>query len=143
MLKLNQSNIKIQTPVVNANFELNKKESVTNSNSKTKTTFDIDWTALSQKLPTSKSKEDAARRRILFRQIDGNGNGYLSLAEIDSGVRDVLMCNEIFDAKPAINRAFHAAKDAVESKRKDGKIYSLLHKSQKDGSGSGSKQGDD
>ncbi len=35
-----------------------------------------------------------------------NGNGYLSLAEVDKGLRDVLNCEELFDAKPAIMRAF-------------------------------------
>jgi len=42
-----------------------------------------------------------------------------SLAEMDKGIRDVLQCQEIFDAKPAIARAFHAAKNAVKSKGKD------------------------
>jgi len=83
---------------------------------------EIDWPALSAKLPTGKSEEDKARRKKLFRAIDGNGNSYLSLAEIDSGVRDVLQCHEIFEAKPVINRAFHAAKNAVPTQRKDGKI---------------------
>ena len=35
-----------------------------------------------------------------------NGNGYLSLAEIDKGIRDTLKSDALFDAKPAIMRAF-------------------------------------
>ena len=88
--------------------------------------IEVDWPALSAKLPTSKSEEDKAKRKQLFRAIDGNGNGYLSLAEIDCGVRDVLQCHEIFEAKPAIHRAFHAAKNAVPTQRKNGKIYTTL-----------------
>ena len=105
----------------------------------------IDWAALSAKLPTSKSEEDKAKRKQLFRAIDGNGNGYLSLAELDNGVRDILQCHEIFEAKPAINRAFHAAKNAVESKRGNSQIYTnLMTQSLKEGKIKEiNKQGDD
>jgi len=89
---------------------------------KSKKKTEVDWPALSAKLPTGKSAEAKAKRQKLFSAIDGNGNGYLSLAEVDNGVRDVLKCHEIFEAKPAINRAFHAAKNAVPTQRKDGKI---------------------
>jgi hypothetical protein len=66
-----------------------------------------------------KTTEHVARRKELFKQIDMNGNGYVSLAEMDKGIRDVLKCREIFDAKPVIARAFHAAKNAVKSSQKD------------------------
>ena len=42
------------------------------------------------KLPTGKSESDQARRDELFQQFDPNGNGYLSLAEVDKGVHDIL-----------------------------------------------------
>ena len=42
--------------------------------------------------------------------IDINGNGYLSLAEVDKGLRDVLCIPLLFDTKPVIMRAFQAAK---------------------------------
>jgi Ca2+-binding EF-hand superfamily protein len=72
------------------------------------------------KLPTGKNKADEKKRKIMFRAFDPNGNGYLSLAEIQKGVRDVLHCDALFDAKPAIMRAYHAAKGAVKSKTKLG-----------------------
>lgn len=56
----------------------------------------------------------------MFRQFDPNGNGQLSLAEIDKGIQDVLECATLFDAKPAIIRAFQAAKNAVQSKSEVG-----------------------
>ena len=42
------------------------------------------------KLPTGKSAEEKAARDKLFQQFDPNGNGFLSLAEIDKGIQDVL-----------------------------------------------------
>jgi hypothetical protein len=34
--------------------------------------------------------------------MDMNGNGFLSLAEIDKGIRDVLNSDVLFDCKPAV-----------------------------------------
>jgi hypothetical protein len=42
------------------------------------------------KLPTGTSAEEKAARDRLFQQFDPNGNGFLSLVEIDKGIRDVL-----------------------------------------------------
>ncbi len=42
------------------------------------------------KLPVGKSESDQSRRDELFQQFDPNGNGYLSLAEVDKGVKEVL-----------------------------------------------------
>ena len=47
----------------------------------------------------------------MFRMFDPNGNGYLSLAEVDKGVRDVLQMDHLFKCKPAIMRAFKHAKN--------------------------------
>jgi len=50
------------------------------------------------------TQTDKKKREIMFKQFDPNGNGMLSLAEIDKGVRDILKCDHMFDAKPAIIR---------------------------------------
>ena len=42
----------------------------------------IDWDSLNAKLPLEKNDEDKAKRQELFKQFDPNGNGYLSLAEV-------------------------------------------------------------
>ena len=110
---------------------------------KSKKKTEVDWPALRAKLPTGKSEEDKAKRKKLFRAIDGNGNGYLSLAEIDSGVRDVLQCHEIFEAKPAFKRALYATKAAVPTQRKNGKVYSTLMKEPLKQGEEVRKQGDD
>jgi len=70
----------------------------------------INWTEINNKLPTAKDAETKAKRMALFESMD-SGNGILSLAEVDKGVRDVLKIDEIFDAKNAIMRAFQIAKN--------------------------------
>lgn len=59
-------------------------------------------------LPVGKDARSKRMRRQLFRQIDGNGNGILSLAETDDAVRNKW---SIDVPRPVINRAFHAARD--------------------------------
>jgi hypothetical protein len=56
-------------------------------------------------------------------QFDPNGNGFLSLAEVDKGIKDILSCDELFDVKPVIMRAFQAAKNSVKSKSEKGDDY--------------------
>eukprot|EP00947_MAST-08B_sp_MAST-8B-sp1_P004987 g4987.t1 len=78
------------------------------------------WQALGAKLPTGSTAADKAKRKKMFRDFDPNGNGYLSLAEVDKGVKDVLKSDQLFDAKPAIMRAFQAAKGAAKTKARLG-----------------------
>merc|ERR1712121_217339 len=77
----------------------------------------VDWPSVTAKLPSDRTPEQKAQRKKLFGQMDPNGNGILSLAEVDKGVRDVLGLDEIFDAKPAIMRAFQIAKNSTKSSR--------------------------
>ncbi len=65
----------------------------------------FDWEGLLQKLPIKKTNEDRAKRRQLWNAIDMNGNGYVSLAEFDRGVRDVLNLPHIFSHKKVLIRA--------------------------------------
>eukprot|EP01012_Entosiphon_sulcatum_P046858 TRINITY_DN63233_c0_g1_i1.p1 TRINITY_DN63233_c0_g1~~TRINITY_DN63233_c0_g1_i1.p1 ORF type:complete len:183 (-),score=42.41 TRINITY_DN63233_c0_g1_i1:127-675(-) len=81
------------------------------------------WSELAAKLPIKRTAEEQERRRQLFDQFDPNGNGYLSLAEVDKGIRDVLQLDALFDAKPAIMRAFQAAKHYAKSKARQGDDY--------------------
>jgi Ca2+-binding EF-hand superfamily protein len=69
-----------------------------------------DWDAFLAKFPVDKTEEEQAKRAEIFAAFDPNGNGYLSLAEIDKGCRDVLGLYELFEAKKAIMRAYQAAK---------------------------------
>lgn len=73
----------------------------------------IDWSSIPRKLPFERTAEARSQRKRLFSAMDVNGNGYLSLAEVDKGIQDVLQIKEIYDAKPVIIRAFNAAKNCV------------------------------
>ena len=52
-----------------------------------------------------------------------NGNGYLSLAEVDKGLRDVIGLQCLFDAKPVIIRAFQSAKKKLKANNPHGDDY--------------------
>lgn len=51
------------------------------------------------KIPIGVAPEDREKRNAIYAKMDMNGNGYLSLAEIDKGIRDVLELPELFDMK--------------------------------------------
>jgi hypothetical protein len=73
-----------------------------------------------KRIPIGLSPEDRISRLELYKQLDMNNNGYLSLAEIDKGIRDVLDLPELFDAKPVLIRAYEVSKN----KCKGTKTYS-------------------
>lgn len=76
---------------------------------------EIDWAKIREKLPADKTPEQKEQRRELFKSMDPNGNGFLSLAEVDKGIRDVLALDEVFGIKKVIIRAFNAAKSVHKS----------------------------
>jgi len=47
----------------------------------------------------------------MFKDFDPNGNGHLSLAEVDKNMRDTLKMKALFDSKPAVIKAFNFAKN--------------------------------
>ena len=81
----------------------------------------IDLASLCAKLPTSKDAAGQAARKKMFNRFDANANGFLSLAEVDLGLRrtfgekSAAGHTEVDALSPAIARAFHAAKDACET----------------------------
>lgn len=84
----------------------------------------FDWGKLLSKLPIKKTSEERKKRRELWRAIDCNGNGYVSLAEMDRGILDVLLLPDtVFSSKKPIMRAFQAAKQKYKSKSKHGDDY--------------------
>ena len=82
-----------------------------------------DWEGLLQRLPIKKTAEERAKRRKIWDAIDMNGNGYVSLAEFDRGVRDVLNLPQIFSLKKVLIRAFTASKNKIKGKSKYSKDY--------------------
>ena len=83
----------------------------------------IDWSLLKKQLPYKTTPDAKARRDELWKSIDVNGNGYVSLAEVDKGLRDNLQCYQVFDCKPVIIRAFNAAKGSVKNAKTHGADY--------------------
>eukprot|EP00930_Biecheleria_cincta_P039693 TRINITY_DN27265_c0_g1_i1.p1 TRINITY_DN27265_c0_g1~~TRINITY_DN27265_c0_g1_i1.p1 ORF type:complete len:482 (-),score=117.01 TRINITY_DN27265_c0_g1_i1:69-1514(-) len=69
------------------------------------------------KLKFRKTEEEEAERNKLFEQMDVNNNECISLAELDKALPEVMGCVALFNAKPAIIRAFLAAtgKDPARS----------------------------
>jgi len=55
--------------------------------------------------------------------LDANGNGLISLAELDKGLNDVVKIPALFKTKPVLIRAFNAAKNVVKSTKKHGADY--------------------
>ena len=76
------------------------------------------WDELHDKLPWHLTEEQRQKRIKIWSSIDVNGNGILSLAEIDKGMRDVVQLPALFELKPVLIRAFTAAKNKVKSKVK-------------------------
>ena len=84
---------------------------------------EVDWDAIREALPIQKTPEEFARRSEMWAAIDINGNGYVSLAELDKGVRDNMGQEALFDCKPALIRAHTAAKNKVKTKGEHGEDY--------------------
>ncbi|CAJ1350225.1 unnamed protein product [Effrenium voratum] len=78
--------------------------------------------AMQGKLKFQKTEEEEAEREELFKLVDVNHNGMLSLAEVDKALPDVMGCTALFNAKPAIIRAFLAATGRPPA-RHDGEAY--------------------
>ena len=86
-----------------------------------KTSFD--WATFSRKIPIADDDGSERIRKKLWGVFDLNGNGMVSLAEFDRGLQAVFSAKEslsimevLYRAKPAIARAFHAARAADQSK---------------------------
>ena len=79
---------------------------------------------MARRLPTSKTDPNQIKmRQEYWKVFDNNGNGYCSLAETEKGIRDVVRLDNLFDAKPAIIRAFNFAKDSIPGKSQYGADY--------------------
>ena len=83
----------------------------------------FDWETLIKKLPIEKTAESRAKRRELWKAMDMNGNGFLSLAEFDRGVLDVLNLPDLFKQKKILIRAFNQAKEKIKGKAKQSGDY--------------------
>ena len=76
--------------------------------------YDVDWGALAAKLPVGKDRQSKVAREKLWRKADANGDGFVSLAELDEALHDEHGYEELFGAKPVLMRAFQSARKAVK-----------------------------
>ena len=83
----------------------------------------FDWDGLLKSLPIGKTEEDKSKRKALWDRMDANKNGYLSLAEFDGAIRDVLKIPQIFPHKKVIVRAYKDAKNKIKGKAKHSDDY--------------------
>ena len=83
---------------------------------------DIDWAKIEGMLPIEKTEEQRAKRKEMFDSFDPNGNGYLSLAEVDRGL-NMIGLFELYDCKKVVMRAFQAAKNVHPSKQGGNEDY--------------------
>ena len=51
---------------------------------------EIDWESINEKLVYDHSEESYEARKEIWNGMNTNGNEYLSLAEVDKGIRDVI-----------------------------------------------------
>eukprot|EP00427_Karlodinium_veneficum_P007853 CAMPEP_0169076022 /NCGR_PEP_ID=MMETSP1015-20121227/8128_1 /TAXON_ID=342587 /ORGANISM="Karlodinium micrum, Strain CCMP2283" /LENGTH=232 /DNA_ID=CAMNT_0009135461 /DNA_START=43 /DNA_END=741 /DNA_ORIENTATION=+ len=75
----------------------------------------LDWASIKDTLPVGQSDQDKKKRHELWRDFHAGRWAtrpkYLALFEIESGIQSVLQCEELFDAKAAIRRAYRYARD--------------------------------
>ena len=83
----------------------------------------INWQHISASLPYGTDPASKQERDRLWKGMDVNGNGLLSLAEVDKGLRDILCLEEVFYCKRAIFQAFTQAKNSSNSKHPQGNHY--------------------
>lgn len=76
------------------------------------------WNKLKDALPYTNSPADVEKRKELWKKLDINGNGLLTLPELGKGLRETLHLPELAEAKTALKDAFDAAKNKVAATSK-------------------------
>lgn len=70
-------------------------------------------------LPIGNTPEDAEKRNELWKKLDVNGNGQLSLIELGKGLRESAGLPELAEAKVALSIAFDAARKKAGGTKAD------------------------
>lgn len=85
-----------------------------------------EWDRVRALLPVKKNAEDKEKRIKLFKQFDPNGNGKLSLAEIDNACQKILELEKFTNnLQPILIRAYNAAK-TLEKKENDDEFIEFV-----------------
>ena len=84
---------------------------------------EIDWSLVSKTLMYKNDEQSTEKRETLWKLFDTNNNGFLSLADVAKGLKDVFKVGLEYISKSPIHRAFQAANSSVHSKNTLGKEY--------------------
>ena len=84
---------------------------------------EIDWSLVSKTLMYKNDEQSTEKRETLWKLFDTNNNGFLTLADVDKGLKDVFKVGLEYISKSPIHRAFQAANSSVHSKNTLGKEY--------------------
>lgn len=76
------------------------------------------WGKLKDAIPYGNSPAEVEKRKELWKKLDKNGNGQLTLHEVGTGLRESLGLPELAEAKLALKDAFNAAKNKVKGTTK-------------------------
>jgi len=71
----------------------------------------VDWQTLKASLPVGLSAEDKQSRKELWAKFSVRKGRYLALFEVDAGIQKVLGCEELFNAKAVIQKAYMYARE--------------------------------
>ena len=78
---------------------------------------------LKAKLPWRDNASDQLKRDRIWNSFDINGNGFLSLSEIQQGIQGVLHIPALLDKKLIVKQAYQSAKNKSNSIRKGSNDY--------------------
>jgi hypothetical protein len=76
-------------------------------NSEEKKGESTSWKEIQEKLSYQMNADAKKKRDTLFKDFDTNGNGFLSLAEIDKGIQDFLKLPEVKSLSLSLGSAVH------------------------------------
>ena len=79
--------------------------------------YDTIWAELAAKIPWHTTDEELKKRDKIWTSMDTNGNGLITLDELEAGVKK-LGLPALFELKPVLQRAFNAAKNKLKAKKK-------------------------
>eukprot|EP00416_Gambierdiscus_australes_P037135 CAMPEP_0171093910 /NCGR_PEP_ID=MMETSP0766_2-20121228/39347_1 /TAXON_ID=439317 /ORGANISM="Gambierdiscus australes, Strain CAWD 149" /LENGTH=253 /DNA_ID=CAMNT_0011552417 /DNA_START=54 /DNA_END=815 /DNA_ORIENTATION=- len=70
-----------------------------------------DWETVKAGLPVGKTEEHKVKRKELWARFNVTNPKSLDLFELDAGIQKVLQCEELFEAKAVIRRAYSYARE--------------------------------
>ena len=64
----------------------------------------IPWDKINAALPYKRNSEEKRKRIDMWKKFDPNGNGFVSLAECQNGVKGAIKVEDVYDATEVVAR---------------------------------------